>query len=273
MAADHLTIARAMAFVERHGYALLFWWVLAEQAAIPLPSAPLLLAGGALIRTGKLHALPAIGCCVTAALIADTTWFRLGRVRGRRILSLLCRVSLEPDSCVHRTEHAFLKYGMASLLVAKFIPGLNAVAAPLAGDSKASYWRFLLYDTAGISIWAGLYLGVGYLFTDQLETIAGYAARMGSSLFALTAGLFLVWIGWKFAQRRRALKLLDGARIEPKELQDRMNAGEDLFIVDLRSESLEPTSTIPGALRISADDLMARIKEIPRDREIILYCS
>src|SRR5690242_19143926 len=124
---DHPTVVHILTFVEKHGYALLFAWVLAEQSAIPLPSVPLLLAAGALSRAGRLHVLPAIACCAIAAQIADTVWFQLGRHRGRQVLRLLCRVSLEPDSCVRQTENAFLKYGMSSLLVSKFIPGLNAV--------------------------------------------------------------------------------------------------------------------------------------------------
>src|SRR5215467_853281 len=146
---DHIAISHTIAFVERHGYALLFFWVLAEQSAIPIPSVPLLLAAGALMHTGKLNAFLAIVCCVIAALIADSVWFQLGRSRGRRVLRLLCRLSLEPDSCVRQTENAFLKYGMRSLLVSKFVPGLNAVAAPLAGNSRSPYWQFLLYDAAG----------------------------------------------------------------------------------------------------------------------------
>src|ERR1017187_5052255 len=122
------------AFIERHGYALLFFWVLAEQGAIPLPSIPLLVTAGALVRLGRLQMLVAIACCVGAALVADTVWFQLGRRRGHWVLHFLCRVALEPDSCVRRTENAFLKYGLNSLLVSKFVPGLNAVVAPLAGS-------------------------------------------------------------------------------------------------------------------------------------------
>jgi len=269
---DHLAIRHVIAFVERHGYALMFWWVLAEQSTLPLPSVPLLLAAGALIRTGRLHVLPAIGSCVVAALIADTIWFQLGRRLGRRVLRVLCRVSLEPDSCVRQTENAFLKYGMKSLLVSKFIPGLNAVAAPLAGHAKTSYGSFLLYDAAGASIWSGVYLAAGYVFSEQLETVLGYASRMGRSLFVLVVALFTAWIGRKLIQRRRFLKKLDAARITPEELRDRMNAGEDLFIVDLRSR-LESPDLIPGATRISPEDLTARGQEIPRDREIVLFCS
>ncbi len=271
--ADHLALRHTIAFVETHGYALLFSWVLLEQGAIPLPSAPLLLAAGALIRSGRLHALPAVACCVFAALIADTIWFQLGRRDGRRVLRLLCRVSLEPDSCVRQTENAFQKYGLNSLLFAKFVPGLNAVSAPMAGNSKRSYGRFLLFDCAGACIWSGAYLAVGYLFSEQLETMLDYASRMGSGLFLLVASLLILWIGRKFFQRRRFLKQLDTARITPEELRDRMNAGEDLFIVDLRNQPSAPPDPIPGATRISFEDLATRGGEIPHDREIILFCS
>src|SRR3954467_783735 len=159
---DHVAMVHTLDFIERHGYLLLFLWVLAEQSAIPLPSVPLLLAAGALSRTGRLQLGPAIACCVVAAWIADTIWFELGRHRGRQVLRLLCRVSLEPDSCVRQTENAFLKYGMSSLLVSKFVPGLNAVAAPLAGNSGSSYWKFLFYDGAGAVIWSGGYLALGF---------------------------------------------------------------------------------------------------------------
>ncbi len=270
---DHIEIVHILGFIERHGYALLFLWVLAEQSAIPLPSAPLLLAAGALIHAGRLQVVPAILCCLIAALVADTIWFALGRKRGRQVLRLVCRLSLEPDSCVRQTEKAFLKYGMSSLLVSKFIPGLNAVAAPLAGHSRSSYLRFALYDGAGALIWSGAYLAVGYLFSQQLEMMIGYAARMGSNLFLLAAALFAGWIGWKLVQRRRFLRQLEVARITPAELQQRLTAGEDLFIVDLRSGLAEEAALIPGALRMSPEEVAGRGVEIPRDREIILFCS
>ena len=270
---DHGPISHAIAFLETHGYAVLFFWVLAEQSAIPVPSAPLLLAAGALIRTGRLHALGVIGGCLIAALIADTSWFHLGRRRGRHVLRLLCRISLEPDSCVRKTENAFLKYGMRSLLISKFVPGLNAVAAPLAGGSKVPYWGFLLYDGAGALIWSGAYVALGYVFSGQLEAIVASASHMGTGFLLLVIALFALWIGRKFLQRRRFLRQLDVARITPGELRDRLNRREDLFIVDLRSGLSESPNLIPGAVRISLEDLTARSQEIPRDREIILFCS
>lgn len=269
----HLAIHDTIAFVERHGYALLFFWVLAEQSGMPLPSVPLLLIAGTLIRAERLHLMVAILCCVISALIADTIWFQLGRLRGGRILRLLCRVSLEPDSCVRQTENAFLKYGMSSLLISKFIPGLSAVAAPLAGNSQRSYWRFLLYDGVGTAIWSAAYLGLGYVFSEQLETVIAYASRMGAGLVALVLALFALWIAWKYIQRRRFLRQLDIARITPEELRDRLNAGEALFIVDLRSRLTDAMPFIPEATRMSAEELGARGHEIPRDREIILVCT
>jgi membrane protein DedA with SNARE-associated domain len=270
---ESLAVHDVIRFVERHGYALLFFWVLAEQSAIPVPSAPLLLAAGVLIRTGKMHLLPAFLCCLTGALIADTIWFLLGRHAGRRVLRLVCRVSLEPDSCVRQTENAFLRYGMNSLLVSKFVPGLNAVAAPLAGNSENSFWRFLVYDVAGASIWAATYLAIGYVFSEQIESIFGYAKQMGSGLLLLVTVLLVLWIGRKYLQRRQFLRQLNIDRITPEELSARLAAGENVLIVDLRNRLTESPDLIAGAIRISPEDLAARGQEIPRDREIVLFCS
>ena len=269
----HLTTTHILAFIERHGYALLFFWVLAEQGAIPLPSVPLLVAAGALVRLGRLHLVGAIACCVGGALIADTIWFQLGRRRGHRVLRFLCRLSLEPDSCVRRTENAFLKYGLRSLRISKFIPGLNAVAAPLAGGSGAAYWKFLGHDSVGAMLWSSAYLTLGYVFSAQLESVIGYASRMGSGLLILVVALFAAWIGRKFVQRRRFLREMDVARITPEELRERLDAGEDLMIVDLRTKLDGNDSGIPGAVRVSTEDLTSGAQAVPRDRDIILFCN
>ena len=269
----HQEVVYILEFVERHGNALLFLWVFAEQSAVPVPSAPLLLAAGALIHGSRLQALPALASCMLGALLADTVWFVLGRRRGRQVLRLVCKVSLEPDSCVRQTESAFLKYGMKSLLVSKFIPGLNAVAAPLAGHSKSSYARFCFYDIAGAAIWSGSYLAAGYVFSQQLERAIQIASNMGSGLLLFLAVLAAAWIGWKLFMRRRFLRQLAVARITPMELRQQIAAGHDLFIVDLRSRFAGEPTLFPGAVRISPEELTARGREIPRDRDIILVCS
>jgi membrane protein DedA with SNARE-associated domain len=271
--ANPQALADTIRFVERHGYALLFCWVLAEQGAFPLPSIPLLLAAGSLARSGRLQFAAALAACVTAALIADTLWFQLGRHRGTRVLRWICRVSLEPDSCVRTTEDTFSKYGMRSLLVSKFVPGLNAVAAPLAGNSSTSGWEFVLYDVAGSALWSGTYLALGYIFSEQLETVLAYASRMGSSLLIVVAGLFALWIVWKYVQRRRFLRKLKVARITPAELRELIDEGRDPYIVDLRGAADDNPSPIPHTVRLSVEDLSAGRHHIPRGREIILFCT
>jgi len=260
-------------FVVRHGYSLLFVWLLAEQGALPLPSIPLLLACGALARSGQLNPALVLLIGLAACLIADNVWFQLGRRRGGRILSFLCRIALEPDSCVRQTENAFQKYGVRSLLVSKFIPGLNALAAPMAGSSGTGLTRFLFFDTLGALLWISFYCGMGYVFSDQIETIGLYAMRMGSGVIGLMATLLASWILWKFVQRQLFMRKLAVARITPEELRDKLAAGEDVMIIDLRSERQAAEFSIPGALRISAEELAERHGDVPRDRDVILFCS
>ena len=260
-------------FLIRHGYAVLFLWIVAEQGAIPLPSIPVLLACGALARAGKLSLFLVLLCGLAACLIADNVWFQLGRRRGGRILRFICRISLEPDSCVRQTENAFVKYGLRSLLVSKFVPGLNAVAAPMAGSSGAPLRRFAAYDSLGALLWIGCYVGLGWLFYDQLEVVAAYALRMGSWLVVAVIGLLAIWIVLKFIQRRRFLRKLSVARITPEDLRDMLDAGEDVMILDLRTRVDADDASIPGALRISVEELAERHREIPRDRDIVLFCS
>jgi len=266
-------VTHTLDFVVRHGDALLFLWVLAEQAALPLPSAPLLLACGALAKDGRLTAHWIVFTGVAACLIADNVWFMLGRRRGAKVLRFICRVALEPDSCVRQTETAFLRYGIRSLLVAKFVPGLNAVSAPLAAISGVSFGRFVLFDTLGALIWISSFTGLGYIFSHELDKVGDYVARMGSWVAVLAVGLLAAWIGWKFVQRQRFLRKLAVARIAPEELRRMLEAGEKLVVVDVRSALESDADSVPGALRIPLEDLEARQGDIPRDRDIILFCS
>jgi membrane protein DedA with SNARE-associated domain len=260
-------------FLVQHGYLLLFFWILAEQAALPVPSLPLLLACGALARLGKMDLRLVLLYGLAACLIADNVWFQLGKRRGAKIVHFICRIALEPDSCVRMTENAFVKYGMRSLLLAKFVPGLNAVAAPLAGASGASVRLFLLYDSLGALFWIGSCACAGHLAGDQLEIVAAYAMRMGSGLGLLIVGMLAAWIAWKFVQRRRFVKNLAVARVTAEELWDKMQAGENVLILDVRSSLDNEASAIPGALRISTEELAVRHSEIPRDRDIVLFCT
>ena len=271
-AAGDLSLEQAADFLIRHGYVVLFGWVLLEQMGLPIPAAPLLVAAGALARAGKMNLTFAVVLAFVAVILADLFWYSLGRYRGGRILKLLCRISLEPDSCVRRTENLFIRHGVRSLLIAKFIPGLNTAAPSLAGVFRMPVRRFLIFDCLGGFFWVATVTSVGLIFSDQLEQIA---LRWGGWLVAVLAGSLAAYVLWKFIQRRRFLRRLRIARITPKELMDKLTAKENISIVDLRQPmDIEAfPQMIPGALRIAMEEIEERHGEIPRDRDIVLYCS
>jgi membrane protein DedA with SNARE-associated domain len=262
-------------FLIQHGYVLLFVWVLAEQIGLPLPALPLLLAAGALAGTGRMDLTLALGLAIIAALAGDLVWYYLGRQRGSRVLKLLCRISLEPDSCVRRTESVFVRHGAQALLIAKFVPGLNTAAPALAGIFRMSVPRFIVFDGLGALLWAATFIGLGFIFSDQLERIATYLLRWGSWLGVVLAASLAAYISWKYIQRRRFLHRLRTARITPQELMATLNAGTEVLIVDLRQplDVAALPQTIPGAVRMAIEELEMRHQEIPRDRDVVLYCS
>src|SRR5215469_13397222 len=172
-------MSQTMQFLISHGLPLVFAAVFVEQMGLPLPAFPWLLAAGALSATGKFNLALGLGVTVLACLIADAIWFYLGRFRGNQVVALLCRISLEPDSCVRRTQNVFTKYGLRGVLVAKFLPGMSTVAPPLAGMSKISIWRFLFVDGMGSALYCGCLLAFGYFFNHQIDQIASAVARIG----------------------------------------------------------------------------------------------
>lgn len=262
-------------FLLRHGYLVLVAWVFAEQAGLPLPSSPLMLAAGALAGAGRLNLAVCLLLCVFATVLADTIWYQLGRHKGIKILQWLCRISLEPDSCVRRTEGLFERQGARSLLIAKFLPGLNAVATPLAGIFHMRLRRFLLFDSFGAFLWAGAYLGLGFLFADQIERIAARAASLGGGLLFLLVLSLATYLSFKFVARQKFLRDLRISRITVDELKKKIDARENLSIVDLR-HSLDfeaDPETIPGAVHFDSTELTEKNDLLPLDREIILYCT
>ncbi len=263
-------------FVVRHGYAILFLSVLAEQCGVPIPSLPMLLAIGALSASGDLNFALALLTAVAACLVADSIWYWLGIHKGASILNLLCRISLEPDSCVRRTENMFIRYGAPGLLFSKFVPGLSTAAAPLAGMFRMKIWKFGLADAAGSLIWAGSYSCLGYLFRNQLEDLLQGAVRAGSWFFAFVALALGGFLSFKYIQRRRFFRELRIAHIHPQELSDLIATGESVTVVDLRNAlewQEEGASKIPGAVHVSFEDIEASMPQIPTDRDLILYCT
>jgi membrane protein DedA with SNARE-associated domain len=262
-------------FLLRHPYPVLFGIVLSEQLGIPLPSVPVLLAAGALAGTGDVRLGSALAVAVIATLLADHVWFEAGRRRGAQVLNLLCRISLEPDSCVRRTENVFARHGPRSLLYVKFVPGLGIVGVALAGAFGLRRARFLLWDGAGALVWAGAYMTVGYAFSTELEKATRAVLSLGTAAIVLFAGLLAAYVGAKFVQRQRFLHQIRIDRITAEELERKLTAGEPIAIVDLRHRvdfDADPR-TLPGAIRLGADELDVRHGEIPRDRDVVLYCT
>jgi membrane protein DedA with SNARE-associated domain/rhodanese-related sulfurtransferase len=262
-------------FLINNGLPLVFGAVFVEQMGLPLPALPWLLAAGALSAAGKFSLPLGLGVTVIACLAADAFWFYLGRYRGNQVLGLLCRIALEPDSCVRRTQNVFTKYGLRGVLVAKFIPGMSTVAPPLAGMSGISAGLFLFVDGVGSLLYGGCLLGFGYLFSRQVEQIGAAFTRIGGSALSLVIGLAALYVAYRYWQRRRLLHELRMARITVAELRQKMDAGEDLVILDLRSSAAleQDPGVIQGAIHLNIDDLEKRQDELPSDREIIVYCS
>ncbi|HEV8199082.1 MAG TPA: VTT domain-containing protein [Candidatus Polarisedimenticolia bacterium] len=264
-----------LALLAQHGYLILFAWIGAEQLGAPIPGIPLLLATGALAGTGQLRLATVVLVATAASVLGDFVWYVLGRKKGVRVLQFLCRISLEPDTCVRKTEQIVERHGARSLIFAKFVPGLATVAPPLAGVSGMRSSVFLAAAAAAGILYTGAYALLGYVFSAQLEKLVEHALLLGRGVMSIIVGCLAVYVLFKYAQRWRVLRKLRVARITPEELSARIDGGEEVFIVDLRhpADLAREPRQIPGALHLSPDDIEARHAEVPRDREIVLYCT
>ena len=256
-------------------YAVVFAASLAENIGLPLPAWPVIVLGAAAAAQGRGSVLLVLVFALAAAISADYSWFLFGRRRGRKVLRLLCSISLNPDSCVRKTEDTFYRHGLKSLLVAKFVPGLNTVAPPLAGMLRHSSARFLLFDFGGALLWAGSAVLVGYLWQRQVEAILERFSRFGRGAVVGAIAAFAAFALWKYYERRRYYGKLRAARVEPHQVHEMLTQGRELVIVDLRSCSAirRDPQKLPGALLIPPEDFEQHWERIPRDREVILYCT
>lgn len=261
--------------IAQYGYLGLFFGVLADQMGLPMPSMVLVLAAGALAGLGELNMFVVIVLTLGASAIGDQVWYEFGKRRGIRVLGFLCRLSIERDSCVRDTQETFVRRGSNTLLFAKFVPGLSTIAPPLAGIVGMSNARFLIYNSAGTLIWTITFAGLGFVFSDAIEAVANYASQFGTLLLIILLAMLGAFIAVKFSIRRRFLKNLLLARISPIEVMERLESGDPMMIVDLRHavEFEANPRMIPGAVRLSMDEIEDRHGELPRDRDIILYCS
>jgi membrane protein DedA with SNARE-associated domain/rhodanese-related sulfurtransferase len=258
-----------------YGYLLLFAWVLVEQYGIPLPATPVLLAAGALSAEGQISFPLALLVGIVASLTADSTWFLIGRRYGHHVLRILCKLSLEPTTCVRKTQDSFGRRRGVTLMIAKFVPGLATLAPPVAGENGMGFGRFLFFDGIGATLWVGALLAAGRFFGDLLKrdtSLLDWTGRFSGALLLLgILGFFVA----RLLRRRMILKDLAAARLEPEELKRQLDAGEIVCIIDLRHplEILPDPYTLPGAVHFSPDALATRHGEIPRDRDVVLFCT
>jgi membrane protein DedA with SNARE-associated domain len=258
-------LSDSLRFLLHHPYGVLWMVVAAEQLGLPIPAAPVLLGAGALAGADKLGLAPSLLLAVLACLLSDLVWYEAGRRRGGSILGLLCRVSLEPDSCVRRTEDTFARHGARTLLVAKFVPGLSTVAPPLAGVIGMTRRRFLALDAAGAALWSGAYLAVGYVFSDQLEAVAERVLQAGRQRGGGPRGRPGPVSRMEVHPAAAVPALPARGPHQPEELKQRLDSREEVVIVDLRHSvdfEADP-DRIPGALRMSPDEVERRHEEIP----------
>jgi len=258
----------------RHGYLWLFLAALLERIGLPLLVMPLVIAAGAVAGLGDLSLLGIILVTVLASEIGDLIWYELGRNRGPSVLRLLCKISLEPDSCVRRSEDAFARHMTTSLISSKFVPGVGRLAGPVAGMSGMARDQFLLLNGLGSLLWALVFALVGYIPARKLPIDVLLEEAAGWFLVLLVVALAANVI-WKYVQRQRFIRSLRVSRMTVDELKAAIDRGERPFVVDLRHklEFLVNPRTVSSAVRISPDELSLRHAEIPRDREVVLYCT
>jgi membrane protein DedA with SNARE-associated domain len=259
----------------QHGYLFLFSYLFLVQAGVPIPADPVLLIMGALIGDHVYAFWTALLIASIACMTGDYIWYELGKWKGTPILRFLCRLSIEPDSCVRKTQSAFGKRGAWVLVFAKFVPGMALMTMPLSGAIGMPRWRFLLADWAGTTLWAAAYLSTGVLLHRQVDALVSKLGLRGRQAGLIALGLFALYLALKLLQRWYFLRQLRINRVTPETARTMLDSGQPLTIIDLRhpAEIERSGSKVPGALILRAEDLRSRSGEIPREHEIILYCT
>jgi membrane protein DedA with SNARE-associated domain/rhodanese-related sulfurtransferase len=263
------------ATLSEYGVGIVFVNVLLNQSGLPVPAVPTLIIAGGIAAGGQMHLLTLFFSSVAACLMADSGWYLIGQKFGIRVLKTLCKVSLEPDSCVSQTQTRFERWGVNSLVIAKFIPGLSIIAPPMAGALRIGWLRFIALSICAAALWVGFALLAGILFRSQIERLLEHLTEFGSAAGAGVVILLTAYIAFKWWERSRFYKVLRMARISVADLYELIQAGAAPLIIDVRSvtaRELEPR-WIPGALHVPLHDVARQLKELPRDRDVILYCT
>jgi membrane protein DedA with SNARE-associated domain/rhodanese-related sulfurtransferase len=269
-------VLETLHFLAQHGYWLLAGAVLGRQACLPIPANLFLVAAGALARSGRISLSESVGLSVATFLFADFLWYCAGRRFGDRMLHFACGLSSDTGSCVDRATGSFSRHGVRILLVSKFIIGLDAVAAPLAGASAIPAVQFLLFDALGALLWTTVYASLGYVFSEQLDLVATHVARIGIVLALAGAAVFGFYAARRLARWQTFLHQFKLSRITPEQLRGKLKLGENILVVDLQGHPKDGTGAlaIPGAVRINPRRLeLYKDVEIAPSQEVVLYCE
>lgn len=259
--------------LQRDAVWVVFLNVLLQQAGLPVPAVPtLLLAGSLAVSSSQLANI--LAAAIVASVIADWMWYLAGRAFGYRVLSGLCKLSINPGSCVNQTEARFVRWGLGSLVVAKFIPGFSTVAPPIAGSLRMALPGFLLAAAAGAALWAGLALGTGWVLRREVQTVINALDKQAGSVGLVLAGVAAIWLGWKLWQKYRFRQWSAVPHITPPELLAIMESDQPLLLLDLRGASMvAEAGPIVGATVAEHDRLLDAVGDWPRDQPIVTLCA
>ncbi|MEF7614409.1 major capsid protein [Aquincola sp. MAHUQ-54] len=278
-----------MTLLVEHGVLIVFAVTMAARAGVPVPAAPLLVAAGGVAMHSPQPAAVAWTLALLVAIAAnvagDGVWFYAGRRHGHRIMGLLCRLSLSPDSCVRQSEDLMTRWGGGALVAAKFVPGVSVVAAPMAGALGMSVPRFVAYDVLAGAIWSALFLGLGAVFSREVEAVIAALADAGLAAGALLLAVVAAFAGWRWLRRQRFLRSLAMQRISVDELKSLVDSAQASpgagaeraapMIIDVRSNGVAQIDgrRIPGASAVALAEIERHAARLPRDRDIVLYCN
>jgi len=255
------------------GWLALFCVVFAEQVGLPLPTLPVLLLAGALAAQQQSGGIAEVLAATLGSLLGGWIWYQFGKRHGRRVLRLLCRISLSPDVCVRQTELSFEKRGPATLVMARFIPGLHLLAAPLAGGIHMPARTFLTYHGLGALLYAVLGIGGGLLFYEPLRSLLQWITAHGERASAAALVLFLLWLVRRYWSRRFDREALSIARITPRELAEALASPEPPLVLDARSLlAREQAAGIPEAIAVDWEDASS-LRRLPKERSFVTYCA
>src|SRR5258708_17217694 len=265
-------MATVIGWLEHVGVAFVFLLVLVEQAGLPFPAYTLLIIAGAWSAQGGAPYTSITAAAVTACLIADLGWYGAGRRLGSRVLGAMCKLSLEPDSCVAYTERVFMRFGTRVLVFAKFAPGLGAVATAMSGVVGASLAGFVVYDLIGATLWAGAGIALGVIFHNAVDSVFAELATLGRVGAVLILGIFAAFLALKWWRRHEFFHELRMSRISVGELSRLRESGSPLMIIDARpSDSRARDGMIPGA--VAFETLGSDVTAVRRQGEVVVYCA